>query len=458
MKVNNICIFGAGSAGWITALSIKSHLPEVNVTLLSSNKVPTIGVGESTQLDLVELLHGAGINVNDFIHQTDATLKHGIYYKNWNTKDSEYWHAFTNLSETGYYTRAHLYHKLHNMQPETYPLKDYYSNVHPSYTQCVTHNRSSSDMPFALHTDAAKMVEYLRNFLAPHITINDFDDFSVNTSSNKIDSIVVDGNTVTADLYVDCSGFNRVLASYIDGFIEDNYDANVNSAIFGRVNYGSVIKNPYTLADAQDCGWIWKAPLQSKVGSGYVFNDNFCDVETAKEHFIKYWGGSVREETVRSVKFSSSSLKNPWVSNVVCNGLSAGFVEPLEATGISWFIQGAKSLCRILKNRYYNEDTQAKHNSLMRMYVEDVQDFVDVHYSLSNRRDTEFWRYQTSRPRSDRLMSRLELYSNQMPNKNNREGYNWAFNDVSWLDILTGYGFKMNTNNLPEDMKYTFYR
>jgi tryptophan halogenase len=146
---------------------------------------------------------------------------------------------------------------------------------------------------------------------------------------------------------------------------------------------------------------------------------------------------------VKHIAFDSSTLRNPWASNVVAVGLSAGFVEPLEATGLNWTITSADLLSQCLAERYYDEDTRAKYNANIAGYIHDVQDFVDTHYKLSGRRDSEFWRYQTSRPFPARLEHRLALYAAEMPNDANRlKTSPWAFNEVSWLDILNGYGFE----------------
>jgi tryptophan halogenase len=136
-------------------------------------------------------------------------------------------------------------------------------------------------------------------------------------------------------------------------------------------------------------------------------------------------------------------LRDSWVGNVVAIGLSSGFVEPLEATGLNWTIGCADLLSRFLGARYFDGDVRARYNALMLGYIHDVQDFVDAHYLLSARRDSEFWRHQTSREYPQRLMHRLALYAAEMPNESNRiKSFAWAFNEVSWLDILNGYRFR----------------
>ena len=423
--------------------------------MVISKKHNNIGVGESTQPDLLDLLSSANINIDDFVEKVDCTIKHGIYYKNWNTVGTDYWHPFTDLSGTGMYTRAHHYHKMHIRQPEKYPLSDYYKTVHPTYELCVKNNFSSTSLTHALHIDADKMATYLRNFLNSSIKIIDCNDYKVISNGQEIHSIVVDGQPVNCDLYVDCTGFNRALSSFIDNNVDDNYEGNVNSAIVGRIPYLTERTKlvAYTQAEAWENGWSWTIPLQSRIGSGCVYNDNFCSDDVAVQKFLSYWDHLITENDVKKISFSSKSLKHPWKSNVVNIGLSAGFIEPLEATGISWFVMASEVLGILLKNRYFDEDLAARYNTSMRSFIEDVQDFVDVHYMLSSRRDSEFWKYQTSRPRSQRLLSRLDTYKKFMPNKNNRRSsVAWAFNDVSWLDILTGYNFKFDDEFVPEEL------
>jgi tryptophan halogenase len=200
----------------------------------------------------------------------------------------------------------------------------------------------------------------------------------------------------------------------------------------------------YTRAHAHEHGWTWSIPLQSRIGSGYVYHGDFCSPEQAERNFRAYWGVQrTHDIEVRHIAFDSITLRNPWVENVVAIGLSAGFVEPLEATGLNWIITSADVLARSLVTHYFDRDTSAKYNANMLGYIFDVHDFIDAHYKLSSRRDSDFWRYQTSRAFPERLELRLAVYAAEMPNHRNRvKSSPWAFNEVSWLDILNGYEFE----------------
>lgn len=455
--LRHVCILGAGSAGIITALTLRTFLPDVAISIMIPKTNKNIGVGESTQPDLVDLIEAAGIDLFDFIEKVDCTLKHGIYYKNWNRVGDNYWHPFTSLSGQSQYTRAHHYHKMHILYPEQYPLSDYYQSVHPSFELCVKNNLSSTAMPYALHIDADKMANYVLDFLGRSIDVVYYDDYFINSIDKKIEDIEFDKNRkIEADLYIDCTGFSRSLSNAIDNTTTDGYEGNVNAAIAARIPYEKIPNNktiPYTKADAWTNGWIWTIPLSSRLGSGCVYNTNFCSGEEAKCKLVDYWNNQITESDLQKISFSSESLLHPWKNNVVNIGLSAGFIEPLEATGISWFIISSRLLATMLKNRYFDQNLSQRYNTQIRSYIEDVQDFIDTHYMLSNRQDSEFWIYQTSRKRHPRLLARLHQYHNFMPNKTNRPDNSiWAFNDVSWVDILTGYDFKFKNVDIPTEI------
>jgi len=224
------------------------------------------------------------------------------------------------------------------------------------------------------------------------------------------------------------------------------YEGNVNRVVAAQLPYVSKEKEvtPYTRAHAHENGWIWSIPLQTRIGSGYCYHGDFCSPEQAERNFRAYWGDErMRDIVVRHIAFDSVTLRNPWASNVVAIGLSAGFVEPLEASGLNWIITSADLLAQSLGARYYDGDTSAKYNANMLGYIFDVHDFIDAHYKLSARRDSEFWRYQTSRRFPERLECRLALYAGEMPSNANRiKTAPWAFNEVSWIDILNGYRFE----------------
>lgn len=445
-SVKSVVIVGGGSAAWITALVLSTYCPFLRIKLIRPRKNSPIGVGESTQPDFLRVLMAAGIDIQKFYSACDATMKCGIFYKDWNTGGDHYWHPFSNLVFTGSYTAAHHYQQMILEDPSRYSHAQYYESVHTSYHTCVKTNQVAPESAAALHVDAQKISEYLERVLAS-VEVLEADSTEVQSAEGKITGIVLDNNrTVSEDLYIDCTGFARAVFKHVASPDIVPYEADVNRVVAAQMPHADPDKEftPYTKAHAHEHGWTWSIPLQSRIGSGYVYHGDFCSPEQAERNFREYWGVQrMHDIEVRHISFDSITLRNPWVENVVAIGLSAGFVEPLEATGLSWTIASADLLCQALCARYYDQDTSAKYNANMLGYIFDVQDFLDAHYVLSARRDSEFWRYQTSRPLPERLQHRLALYAEEMPNDLNRvKSSPWAFNEVSWLDLLNGYNFR----------------
>jgi tryptophan halogenase len=445
-SVNSVVIVGGGSAGWLTALVLSTYCPFLKIRLVRPRENNPIGVGESTQPDLPQRLQAAGVDLGDFCIATDATMKCGIFYRDWNVVGDHYWHPFTTLADSGPYTAAHHYQRMILEDPQHYTHADYYAAVHTSYDTCIKRNLIAPEAATALHVDAVKLSQYLERYLEK-VEVLEANRVEVATADGRISGLGLDdGKTISADLYVDCTGFARALLSKIAKPVRLSYEANVNRAVAANIPYAdeAVENHPYTKAHAHEHGWTWSIPLRSRIGTGYVYHGDFCSPEQAEKGFRAYWGEErMRDAEVRHISFDRDSLQESWVGNVVAIGLSAGFVEPLEATGLNWTISCADLLSRFLCLRYFDGDARAKYNALMLGYIHDVQDFVDAHYLLSSRRDSDFWRYQTSREYPQRLMQRLALYAAEMPNSVNRvKSWAWSFNEVSWLDILNGYAFK----------------
>ena len=443
--VSSVIIVGGGSAGWLTALVMSTYCPFVRIRLVRPHENRPIGVGESTQPDLPTRLQAANIDLSDFCLACDATMKCGIFYRDWNVIGEDYWHPFTAMADSGSYTAAHHYQQMILEVPQAYTHADYYAGVHTSWETCVKRNLIAPEAAKALHVDAAKVAQYLERHLR-QVEVVESDRIEAVAADGRIARIVIDdGKAIEADLYVDCTGFSRAVLSKIASPQPQHYEADVDSAVAASVPYvdAAAETHPYTRAHAHEHGWTWSIPLQTRIGSGYVYHSDFCSAEQAERNFREYWGQDrMHDVEVRHIGFDRDTLRDSWVENVVAIGLSAGFIEPLEATGLNWTIGAAELLSRLLAVRYFDDDVRAKYNSLMLGYIRDVQDFVDAHYLLSARRDSEFWRYQSARAYPERLLHRLALYAAQMPNNVNRaRDFAWAFNEVSWIDILNGYRF-----------------
>jgi flavin-dependent dehydrogenase len=443
--VKTLAIVGAGSAGWLTALVLSTYCPYLQIKLIRPRRGSPIGVGESTQADLIRILRAGHVDVRSFYKACDATMKCGIYYEDWNAIGERYWHPFSNLSLSGSYTAAHYYQQMILEDPARYSYAEYYPAVHTSYDTCVNRKQVAPESAVAFHVDARKITEYLEKELT-EVEVLDADSVDVQSADGRVSGILLDGKSMSADLYVDCTGFARAVFKHVADPEVMPYEPNVNRVVAAQLPYVDKEKEvtPYTRAHAHEHGWTWSIPLQTRIGSGYVYHGDYCSPDEAEGNFRAYWGERrMHDIEVRHLAFDSITLRNPWMKNVVAIGLSAGFVEPLEATGLNWIITSADLLGQSLAEHFYDGDTSVKYNANMLGYIFDVHDFIDAHYKLSARRDSDFWRYQTSRRYPERLELRLALYAEEMPSNANRVKTSpWAFNEVSWLDILNGYRFK----------------
>lgn len=326
--VKTVAILGGGSAGWLTALVLHTYCPFLKIRLVSPRAIPAIGVGESTQSDFMQLLNAAHIDVQDFYRSCDATMKCGIFYEDWNRVGTHYWHPFSDLAFTGSYTAAHYYQQQIMNGVPGFSHADYYGAVHTSYATCVTQKKVAPESAAAFHVDARKITEYLQRVLE-RVEVVETDKVDVKSSGGRISGIAVDNGNIQADLYIDCTGFARALFKQVGSVDAIPYEANVNRAVTAQLPYVDKAAEvaPYTRAHAHEHGWTWTIPLQTRIGSGFVFHGDFCTPEQAETNFRRYWGEArMHDIEVRHFSFDSTCLRNPWVENVVCIGLSAGFV------------------------------------------------------------------------------------------------------------------------------------
>jgi tryptophan halogenase len=268
--VNTVLIVGGGSAGWLTALVLSTYCPFLKIRLIRPRDNNPIGVGESTQPDFPQRLQGGGVDLTDFCPAVDATMKCGIFYRDWNLVGDHYWHPFTDMADSGSYTAAHHYQQMILRDPAAYSHAGYYGSVHTSYETCVQKNLVAPEAAKAMHVDAARMAHYLERHLKT-VEVIEADHTEVMAKDGEVSGISLgDGKVVSADLYVDCTGFSRAVLGKIASPEILPYEANVNRAVAASVPYADITAElfPYTRAHAHEHGWTWSIPLQSRIGSG----------------------------------------------------------------------------------------------------------------------------------------------------------------------------------------------
>nr|QZN83601.1 flavin-dependent halogenase [uncultured bacterium] len=406
-QIKNILIVGGGTAGWMTACMLSKRLDDINITLIESSDIPTVGVGEATIIQMNFFLREMGLTENDWMPSCNATYKEGIYFENFYRNGEHYWNPFQPLGveSTDYW--IHKYYK-ENLSPDSYFDYCFSNTVRNSNNRIDLETKINQDQIrnvfYTYHLDASLFAQHLKAKVAlpggvKHIVDNVTE---VNLAEDgSVSGIETGANgTLNADLYVDCSGFRSLLLGDKLGepFIDYNDRLPNDRAIAIRMPYEDRDKemHPYTSATALEAGWVWNIPLWHRIGTGYVYSSQYKSEDDAEFEFRQHLGEDrVKDLQAHHIKMRIGKYECPWKKNVVGIGLAGGFVEPLESTGIELAQLGAGFLSWYLKKSPTNRAISQKlYNAKMQSVYDEVSDYIQLHYVLTDREDTEYWRDQ----------------------------------------------------------------
>ena len=418
-NINNIVIVGGGTSGWMAAATLIKFFPQKHITLIESADVPVIGVGESTTAFINNWLKILGIKDEDFMKDCDATYKLSIKFNDFgHVGDGGYHYPFGSPFTEGTGWGLWDWHLVKHKYPEIH-VEDFARSYFPSAalyeSNKISKNKDKEfenfnfDLDLAYHFDAIKFGRWLKEkYSKPkgvkHIveTIE-----KVNTDETGITELVLaNGKTITADLFVDCSGFKSML---LEGALNEPFESFEDNLINNRawatpMEYKDkdAEMQPFTNCTALGNGWVWNTPLYSRIGTGYVFSTKHTTEEEALEEFKQYLMSDKMvvprtKEEVDALPFRKVFMKTGihsrvWVKNVVGIGLSAGFIEPLESNGLYSVHEFLFKLVRILLTPKVNQYDKDMFNTATRQLVKNFSEFVGLHYSLTNRTDTEYWK------------------------------------------------------------------
>jgi len=382
-------IIGSGTAGLIAAGMIKSYWGDkVQVTLYYDANKKNISVGESTTPLIHSFLVAMGITTKELIRDLSATIKLGINFKNW-IPETEYFHGFT---------EADIFH-----QPDY--SSALYSIPNDCYDGGVLFNEATTTIPnedfnyeHGLHIDTQEFSNYMFERLKNKIEFVDDVAEKINVKDNRIESIDFrDSGNITADFYIDCSGFNSLLIKNLKTqWIDITEHLPIDRAIPQQIPYDFDEVPSYTLAEATDNGWIWQIPIRNRYGTGYLYSSKFTTDEEAREKYnswlLEKFGTGLK--TDRIIQYKPGYYDQAWVGNCLAIGLSSGFVEPLESTGIHIIIQQIHDFINLNSRlNFLNLDRKVFNQRNLKTY-EVIVDFICLHYN-TNRSDSDFWRYMT---------------------------------------------------------------
>ncbi len=408
-KIKRVIIVGGGSAGWMTAAYLSKKLDFLDITLIESKKIGTIGVGESTLGHINKFLDCLELKDEDWMAQCNATYKTSIKFTDFRTKNFYFHYPFGafNLEGTKHGIMDwYWYQALTNYSlPVTDFAEMFVHQVLMTDRQKMTKNENNQIPGFnfhldtAYHMDAEKFGIFLKEKIALPNGVRHIQDTIVDVRQNELgevsEIITEDGLNLSADLYIDASGFKKILIEKVMKSKFLNFgDVLLNDrALAARVPYVDIEKE---LASVTNCtaienGWVWDIPLFTRRGTGYVHSSKFADREQAGKK-------KAEEIEFNYIEIRHGVQKEPWIKNVCSVGLALGFIEPLESTGLLTTHENIMRLEAALskRNGYVNQFDIDGWNFAAREELEGFKQFVSLHYAMSQRDDTEYWKYVTN--------------------------------------------------------------
>ena len=486
MRPLSIVVVGGGTAGWITASLLQQKLGRnavrpIDIKVVESRRIGILGVGEATLPTIKKLLRILGISEHEFIAETDATFKQGILYKDWreesqaDQRSNSYFHPF-DYSNVVTFNTTHWWLATRGHLPGVQYAEDLSAQArvaaagraprHPGMPQF------EAPLGYAYHLDAERFAEFLASMAMRAGVTRIYDEvLATNLDDDGLVSGIVtrENGSLEADFFVDCTGFARVIVEkgMGIGFIDYGRFLFCNRAVALRVPTEAATPiRPFTTATAKGAGWVWDIDLRSRRGTGYVYSSDHLSADDAEAELRRHVGPTAARHDARHLKMRVGRSEKFWHANVAAIGLSGGFIEPLESTGIFLIEAGAMQLVDSLQGilglarqeaspgpgaegrtagRYRSalNRLSTQYNLNMTTLYEEILDFIKVHYQPSKRTDTPFWRDNTAAASSTpSLLEKLEAWSLRPPSTFDFRDRHAVFNEHNWLYVMLGMGWR----------------
>ena len=445
--VSRIVILGGGTAGWMTAAFLGKWLAATNiqVTLVESEQIGTIGVGEATVPGIHQYIKNLGINEREFIKATNATFKLGIEFVDWAVPGQSFFHPFAaygvRIEDRPFY------------QTWWSAKQAGYSEALDKFCLCTQLARAGKFAQpsfdegsrlawynYAYHFDASLFAKFLRQY-AEQRKVKRIEGkmqrVQLHPDTGFIQSLQLEsGDIIAGDLFVDCTGIAALLIekNLGVGYEDWSHWLLCDSAL--AVQTRSVVApDPFTRSSARSAGWQWHIPLQHRVGNGYVYSSQFINHDQARDELLANLRGE-RVTEPRLIRFKTGMRRDFWHKNCVSIGLSSGFLEPLESTSISLIQTGIAKLAAFLVNYQIDEKNIAEANRLNRLEYERIRDFIILHYKLNGRAEP-LWQHVRDMPIPHTLAEKMAAFKARGDIQLLEQE---SFNEESWVSMFYGFG------------------
>jgi len=468
-----VVITGGGTSGWMTAAYLAKALDrEVAITVVESASVGRIGVGEATFSTIRLFFEFLGLDETDWMPECNAAYKLAIKFVDWNRQRRHFYHPFQRLEQVRGHSVAEWWLKLLSAdQPFDYScfavpdLCDAKRSprFHDGRTFCDAYESQSRlesargarmlqhlqlQYPYAYHFDAQLMADFLAGYAQRRGVTRVVDDVvEVPRRENGfIDAVVTRAHgAIRGDLFVDCTGFRGLL---INQALGEPFVSFASSLLCDRAVALQVPSDPardgiepYTTATALSCGWVWNIPLLSRIGTGYVYSSAFATPEQAEAEFRRHLGPRADGLPPNHIRMRVGRNERSWVGNCVAIGLSSGFVEPLESTGIFFIQHGIEELVTHFPRRSFDTESIGAYNRAVGRCIDGVREFLTLHYWASTRDDTPFWQATKRDIRVEgEAAERMRLWRSRLPTSRTINPWFHGFEAYSYAVMLLGLG------------------
>jgi tryptophan halogenase len=468
----SVVIVGGGSAGWMTASHLKRALPGLEITLIESANIKTVGVGEATFSTIKLFFDFLGLEESEWMPSCNAAYKLAIKFVHWRADGGHFFHPFQRYEVIDGFNLGEWWLKLkRNEEPFDYAcftipamcdaqrsprfldgrvfddkVQDYFTMDFRGKKNILAEHKVQ--YPYAYHFDASLLAKFLDGYATRRGVRKVVDDVAEVKlrEDGAIDHLVTrEHGVVRGDLYVDCTGFRGLLINQSLGepFLSFSESLLCDRAVAMQVprdieTHGI---NPYTTATGLSAGWVWDIPLYGRVGTGYVYSSRFIAPEEAEREFRRHLGPAADAVKASHIEMRIGRCRNSWVKNCVAIGLASGFVEPLESTGIFFIQNGIEELVNHMPGEVVDEETVRSYNRVVGDCIDGVRDFLILHYRASDRADTGFWRATQHVQLPEPLAERLRLWKRRLPNPRNINPSFHGFEAYSYSVMLLGLNY-----------------
>jgi tryptophan halogenase len=453
-RIRSVAIIGGGTAGWMTAAAMAKILTTqlVSVTLVESDEIGIIGVGEATIPQMAMFNRLLGINEDEFIRQTKGSFKLGIEFVDWGKKGTKYFHPFggygvdmEGVSFHSYWFK--MFFAGETDSPDPWNLQAT-ASAHGKFMRSIDAGPKSllSNIAYAYHFDAGLYARFLRGYSEERGVVRQegrIVDVARRGEDGFVEAVVLEsGKRIEADLFIDCSGFRGLLIEQAleTGYVDWSHWLPCDRAVAVPCESAGEI-TPFTRSTARSAGWQWRIPLQHRIGNGHVFSSSFISDDEAIDTLLSNLDGKPLADP-RIVPFRTGHRKKFWNKNVVALGLASGFMEPLESTSI-WLVQsGLARLLAMFPDRGFSQANIDRFNRVLLKEYAEIRDFLILHYKATERDDSPFWDYCRNMEVPARLAEKMAIYTET--GRNFRD-YEELFTDTSWFAVMFGQGMRPRT-------------